>query len=90
MIESLRANVLGLLAASWRKLGVGDQLVDIEVKRSDRSEFGDFSSNVAMVGAQQAKMSPRELAKRLVHGLPETVFSRVEIAGPGFINLFLC
>ena len=89
MIKSLRAHILGLLAASWRKLGFQDQLVDIEIKRSDRSEFGDFSSNIALVGAQRAKMSPRELAKRLVRGLPKTVFSRVEIAGPGFINLFL-
>ena len=89
MIESLRAHILGLLATSWRKLGLGDPLVDIEIKRSDRSEFGDFSSNIALVGAQRAKVSPRELAKRLVHELPETVFSRVEIAGPGFINLFL-
>ena len=89
MIKSLRAHILGLLAASWRKLGFQDQLVDIEIKRSDRSEFGDFSSNIALVGAQRAKMSPRELARRLVRGLPKTVFSRVEIAGPGFINLFL-
>jgi len=89
MVESLRAHIQGLLAASWQKLGLQGQLADIEIKGSDRSEFGDFSSNIALVGAQQAKMPPRKLAERLVAGLPETVFSRAEIAGPGFVNLFL-
>ena len=89
MAESLKGHIHGLLAASWRKLGLQDRSVDIEIKRSDRGEFGDFSSNVALVGAKKAEMPPRELAKRLIEGLPEAVFSRVEIAGPGFINLFL-
>ena len=89
MVESLRAHIQGLLAASWQKLGLQGQLADIEIKGSDRAEFGDFSSNIALVGAQQAKMPPRKLAERLVAGLPEAVFSRAEIAGPGFVNLFL-
>ena len=89
MIKSLKALVAELLADSWQELGFRGQLASIEVKPSERPEFGDFSSNIALVGATRAKMAPRELAEHLVPRLPEGTFSRVEIAGPGFINLFL-
>ncbi len=89
MMKSLKSLVAELLADSWQELGFRSQLASIEVKPSERPEFGDFSSNIALVGAKKAKMAPRELAEQLVPRLPEGAFSRVEIAGPGFINLFL-
>ncbi len=89
MMKSLKSLVAELLADSWQALGFRGQLASIEVKPSERPEFGDFSSNIALVGAKEAKMPPRELAEHLVPRLPEGTFSRVEIAGPGFINLFL-
>lgn len=50
---------------------------------------GDYASNVAMMLAKSASMSPRGLAEKLVAALPEdSAVSKVEIAGPGFINFF--
>lgn len=89
MMKSLKSLVAELLADSWQELGFRGQLTSIEVKPSERREFGDFSSNIALVGAKKAKMAPHKLAEHLVPRLPEGTFSRVEIAGPGFINLFL-
>lgn len=89
MMKSLKSLVAELLADSWQELGFRGQLTSIEVKPSERPDFGDFSSNIALVGAKKAKMAPRELAEHLVPRLPESTFSRVEVAGPGFINLFL-
>ena len=48
--------------------------------------FGDFSSNVAMVGTRHFKRPPREVAKDLVDRLRGEEFESIEIAGPGFIN----
>jgi arginyl-tRNA synthetase len=54
-------------------------------------EFGDFACNLAMILAREAGMPPREIAKALVSHLPvdNGLIVRAEVAGPGFINLFL-
>ncbi len=50
--------------------------------------FGDFASNLALVLASKARRSPRELAACLAERLDDDpLFNRVEVAGPGFLNL---
>jgi len=58
---------------------------------SPRQEgHGDYSSGVAMGLARWAKMNPRELASLIRQHIPDSDWiSRIEIAGPGFINFFL-
>ena len=52
---------------------------------------GDFAANVAMVSARAFHMAPRKIAEAITAelDLTGTPFSRFEVAGPGFINLFL-
>ena len=51
-------------------------------------DFGDFSTNAAMVGAKIAGKNPRELANEIMPKLKELDFiSDVSVAGPGFINI---
>jgi arginyl-tRNA synthetase len=51
---------------------------------------GDFSCNVAMVLAKQARLSPRDLAAKLIEAVPDnSLVDRINIAGPGFINFFI-
>src|SRR6056297_2482586 len=65
-----------------------DRSFRVEVPPND--QFGDFSTNVAMINAKRAKSSPRKLAEKIVDVLKENPnIQRLEIAGPGFINLFL-
>lgn len=60
----------------------------IEVPK--REGQGDFSTNFALVAAGLDKRKPRDLAQHLAELLgKEPMIERVEIAGPGFINLFL-
>jgi arginyl-tRNA synthetase len=60
----------------------------IEVPK--REEQGDFSTNLAMVAAGIDKRKPRDLAAQFADLLgKDSLVERVEIAGPGFINLFL-
>ena len=52
---------------------------------------GDVASNLAMAGARAFRKAPRMIAEAVTAHLPEladTAFDRVEIAGPGFINLY--
>ena len=54
------------------------------------SKFGDFQCNAAMSLAKTLKMNPRQIADAIVAGLsPHPALASMEIAGPGFINLFL-
>ncbi len=63
-------------------------LETISVSVPARREFGDFSTNVAMVMASQAKKKPRDIAQTIQERMARLgdVFDRVDIAGPGFIN----
>jgi arginyl-tRNA synthetase len=62
------------------------------LERPPRAEFGDYSTNVALLLAPALKAPPREIAARvgetLSAELGETL-ERVEVAGPGFLNVFL-
>ena len=67
------------------KLGA---VVNLESPRN--REFGDFSTNVAMVMAKNAGKNPRELAADYVSKLAELDFvADASVAGPGFINIKL-
>lgn len=53
---------------------------------------GDVASNLAMAGARAFKKAPRQIADAILAHLPSlenSIFTRAEVAGPGFINLFL-
>lgn len=61
-----------------------------QITRTRDASHGDFASNIALVAAKAAKSNPRALAQKIVDALPENSDIRqVEIAGPGFINVFL-
>ncbi|MEG2676590.1 MAG: arginine--tRNA ligase, partial [Oscillospiraceae bacterium] len=55
------------------------------------TSHGDFAANAALVGARAFKLPPRKIAEIVSEFicLDGTVFDKIEIAGPGFINFFL-
>ena len=63
--------------------------IELAVTRDET--HGDYASNVAMVIASQARKNPRAIAQAIVAKLKDDggLLSRVEIAGPGFINFFV-
>lgn len=61
----------------------------IQVENTKDKSNGDFASNIAMMLAKPAGLKPRELAEKIVAALPvDSQISKVEIAGPGFLNFF--
>ena len=61
----------------------------IQVENTRDKTHGDFASNIAMMLAKPAGMKPRDLAQKLIDALPtDASVSKVEIAGPGFLNFF--
>ena len=60
------------------------------LERAKQRDHGDFASNVALVHARHAGLKPRDLAGRIIENIPESdLVDRFEIAGPGFINVFV-
>ena len=67
-----------------------EQEVNIRFDHPRHKSHGDLATNVALDLAKAAKCNPRDLATSLVAALePSPHVERVEVAGPGFINLFL-
>ncbi|HLB62318.1 MAG TPA: arginine--tRNA ligase [Actinomycetota bacterium] len=89
MIEDrLSALVAEALVGVFADLGMEIADFPIEFSKPRRKQFGDFSTNVALVMGAKIDLSPRELAERIVEHLPSTeLIRRAEVAGLGFINL---
>jgi len=64
--------------------------LSVELERPKQASHGDFACNVAMQLAKALKRNPREVAQAIVASLPASdLVEKTEIAGPGFINVFL-
>ncbi len=65
------------------------ELADFAVERPREAAHGDFAVNVAMVMAKPCHMAPRDIAKLIAEYIDftGTGIAKMEIAGPGFINL---
>jgi len=64
--------------------------IGFNVDQPPKREMGDYATNIAMVAAATAKKNPREVAEKIKSQLEkDTDIEKVEIAGPGFINIFL-
>jgi arginyl-tRNA synthetase len=88
--ERIAALVREALVALDAELGLAGELPEIELSTPKQKEHGDFATNVALVLAGKAKRKPREVAELVVANLPPAPFvERAEVAGPGFINLFV-
>jgi arginyl-tRNA synthetase len=64
----------------------------VTLERPPRADFGDYSTNAALLLAPRLGEAPREVAERLGAGLQAALgerLQRFEVAGPGFLNLFL-
>jgi arginyl-tRNA synthetase len=85
--EHLRRTVRRLLDEA----GDTGEIPTFGVETSRQKEHGDFACNAAMVLAKRLRRPPSEIAERLIEGLGDAggLVGRAEIAGPGFVNLWL-
>jgi len=64
--------------------------VAVELSRPRYAQHGDFACNLAMQLAKPLRRSPREIATQLLNALPSSAaIAKAEVAGAGFINVFL-
>ncbi len=95
-LDGLREAVLAAAGELGGRPLVGGGLTDrrgaIALERPPRADFGDYSTNAALLLAPGLGAAPRTVAQRLGEALQSrlgTSLERFEVAGPGFLNLFL-
>lgn len=92
-VNKIESSLKQLLADSVIKSGLLETIeasnIVIEIPRD--TSHGDYSSNIAMQLTKQLRRNPREIAGKIVENmdLEKGIVSKVEIAGPGFINMFV-
>ena len=91
MKDRLRQQIGDALQACFNNSTLHSGVVpDVQIEIPGNPDHGDFASNLAMTMARAEKKSPRQIAEALVEALDDCDFlSKVEIAGPGFINFFI-
>ncbi len=63
---------------------------DFYMQKPDTEEYGDMSSPLPLMLSRQAKMPPKQIAEAIVQFIGKSeIIEKVEVAGPGFINIFL-
>lgn len=85
---SIQQKIKNLIDSALESLGISG--VTFTLEHPTDLSHGDYACNVAMVGAKQAGKNPRALAEEIVANMPSSdLIEKVEIAGPGFINVTL-
>jgi arginyl-tRNA synthetase len=87
-MTSLASELSRLVGQAFAAEGLSESFG--QVQASDRPDLAPFQCNGALAAAKASKANPRAIADKIATRLrQEGVFSRVEIAGPGFLNLDL-
>ena len=77
-----------IVKAAFEKAYPGEDFGGVRVLPATDPKFGDYQCNDALKFAKKARTNPREVGAKVAEALQgETVFEKVEIAGPGFLNL---
>jgi arginyl-tRNA synthetase len=91
----VRTHILGMLKNAITPLLPAEQPtpadLPVELEIPKMAQHGDYATNIALSLTRILKRKPREIAAEVLANLrdPDQLLERTEIAGPGFINLFL-
>ncbi|MDH3687590.1 MAG: arginine--tRNA ligase, partial [Myxococcales bacterium] len=91
MRERLVQAIQGALETLLAEAGAEAEVPAFAVEVPRQADHGDFACNAAMLLAKALRKPPREIAQRLAEVLGDAggLVARTEIAGPGFLNLWL-
>lgn len=79
-----------IFTSTVTKLYSDKEIKEVEITAATNEKFGDFQCNFAMMNSKIIGKNPRMIAEEIQQNLIENeVIEKLEIAGPGFINIFL-
>ncbi len=84
----LKSQINNVIKEAFLKAGIEHE--PMSVSEATKPEFGDYQFNGAMALSKKLGLNPREIAMQIIENLDLTnILMKAEIAGPGFINLWL-
>ena len=84
----LKNHINRILSEALQQAGI--EVDAVSVSDASKPEFGDYQYNGIMAMAKQLRRNPREIATEVVAHIPtDGMIARAEVAGPGFVNLWL-
>lgn len=88
---NLKEQIKKMINSALNELSIEFNLESIVVEVPKKREQGDFSTNIAMQLTKVLKDNPRNIAEKIVEVLSKNTneIKTIEIAGPGFINIYL-
>ena len=88
---NLKEQIKEMIKSALNELSIEFKLESIVVEVPKKREQGDFSTNIAMQLTKVLKDNPRNIAEKIVEVLSKNTneIKTIEIAGPGFINIYL-
>ena len=86
---NIEQNLKQKIVSALGSLGVCLNLEEVIIEKSKSLEHGDYATNVALKNANKVGMNPRQFAEKVIEAIDKEGISKIEIAGPGFINFFM-
>jgi arginyl-tRNA synthetase len=89
-VLNFKSYLSDLFAQALREVAPDQSGATVLIERPKQASHGDYACNLAMQLAKPLRKSPRDIANALIAALPKSdVIAKVEIAGAGFINVFI-
>lgn len=85
----IEATLKNKIIFALKTFGLDVRDEEIVLEHSKDESRGDYATNAALQHAKKLKMSPRDLAAKIVEAIDKDGIAKIEIAGPGFMNFFL-
>lgn len=90
VVLNFKSHLADLFTQALRAVAPEHGAMPVQVERPKQAAHGDYACNLAMQLARSLRKPPRDIAQALIAALPPSeVIAKVEIAGAGFINVFL-
>ena len=86
---SIKQKIQGIIKTSLDKLNIDFDLDKIVIETPKDTKHGDYSTNVALLLTKVLKDNPMNIAANLANEISDESIEKVEVASPGFINIYL-
>ena len=78
-----------IIVDSLNQMDINKTIDEVSIEIPKDNINGDYSTNIAMQLTKELKISPRDIASKIIMGIKDNNIDKIEIAGPGFINFFV-
>ena len=86
---SIKEEIKQIIAKSLDSLNIEYNSDEIIIDTPKLENNGDYSTNIALILTKKLKKTPLEIANLIKENINSNIFAKVEIASPGFINIYL-